>query len=150
MSFWDKVINQNKIDSSLIAELSDLSYRSIGGKRQGNRSAKEDIVNIGTIPFQITPAPTKITQDMILEFQKDRNNPPPFNYIDPTTGAEDKLKYFPSTFIFDVGDIQPFNPIDDAHLGKPATQQDILDLKLELKKFVNEDLPSLMDDLKKK
>ena len=32
MSFWDKVINQNKIDSSLITELSDLSYRSIGGK----------------------------------------------------------------------------------------------------------------------
>jgi hypothetical protein len=36
---------------------------------------------------------------MILEYQKDRNNPPPFNYIDPITGAEDKLKYFPSTFI---------------------------------------------------
>ena len=149
MSFWDKVINQNKIDSSLIAELSDLSYKSIGGKRQANRSAKGDIVNIGTIPFEITPAPNKITQDMILEYQKDRNNPPPFNYIDPTTGAEDKFKYFPSTFIFDVGDIQPFNPIDDAHLGKPATQQDILDLKLQLKQLVYEDLPVLIDDLKK-
>jgi len=87
MSFWDKVINQNKIDSSLIAELSDLSYKSIGGKRQANRSAKGDIVNIGTIPFEITPAPTKITQDMILEFQKDRNKPPTFTYIDPITGA---------------------------------------------------------------
>ena len=37
MTFWDKVINQNKKDSSLITELSDLSYKSIGGKRQEPR-----------------------------------------------------------------------------------------------------------------
>ena len=148
MSFWDKVINQNKIDSSLIAELSDLSYKSIGGKRQGDRAAKEGIVNIGTIPFNITPAPSKITQEMILEYQKDRDNPPPFTYIDPTTGAEEKLKYFPSTFIFDVADLQPFNPVDDAHFGRPATQQDVLDLKLQVKQLVNEDLPQLLTLLK--
>ncbi len=39
MTFWNKVINQNKMDSSLISELSDLSYKSIGGKRQEPRGA---------------------------------------------------------------------------------------------------------------
>ena len=100
MSFWDKVINQNKIDSSLITELSDLSYKSIGGKRQPPRGANKDIVNIGTIPFQTTPAPDKITKDMIIEYQKNQDKP----YIDPATGNE--YKYFPSTFKFDVASLK--------------------------------------------
>jgi hypothetical protein len=37
MTFWEKVNNQNKKDSSLITELSDLSYKSIRGKRQEPR-----------------------------------------------------------------------------------------------------------------
>ena len=41
MTFCDEVINQNKMDSSLISELSDLSYKSIGGKRQEPRSANQ-------------------------------------------------------------------------------------------------------------
>ena len=45
MTFWNKVSNQNKIDSSLISELNDISYRSIGGKRQQPRGSKEGITN---------------------------------------------------------------------------------------------------------
>jgi len=150
MTFWDKVRNQNKIDSSIIAQLSDLSYKSIGGKRQGSRGAKEGIVNIGTIPFNITPAPTKITQDMILEFQKERDNPPPFTYTDPVTGAIEQYKNYPSTFNLDATDLQAFNPVDDAHFGRPATEQDILDLKNDLKKVVRNDLPSLQEEYARK
>ena len=65
MSFWDNVINQNKLDSSLITELSDLSYRSIGGKRQEPRGSKDEIVNIGTIPFEATITPGIVTGKQI-------------------------------------------------------------------------------------
>ena len=50
MSLWDKIINQNKLDSSLIVELSDISYRSTKGRRERPRGTKEDMVNLGTMP----------------------------------------------------------------------------------------------------
>ena len=100
MSYWDKVVNQNKYDISLLNNISDISYKSIGGKRQASRGQKEDIVNIGTIPFSITPAPTKITKEMIMEYQKDQDKP----YIDPLTGEQ--FKYHPTTFRFDVADLK--------------------------------------------
>lgn len=124
MTFWDKVINQNKIDSSLITELSDLSYKSIGGKRQPPRGANKDIVNIGTIPFQTTPAPDKITQDMIIDYQKNQDKP----YIDP---AGNEYKYFPSTFKFDVASLKqpPYVSVKVDKDIRPAKPQDIEDLK---------------------
>ena len=41
MTFWDKVINQNKKDSSRITELSDLSYKSIGGSEKNQEGQKK-------------------------------------------------------------------------------------------------------------
>ncbi len=70
MTFWDKVVNQNKIDSSLISKWSDLSYKSIGEQRQESRGAKEDFVNVGTLPFEATMTPDKITKEMIMDYQK--------------------------------------------------------------------------------
>jgi len=101
MTFWDKVINQNKMDSSLISELSDLSYKSIGGKRQEARGAKEDIVNIGTIPFEATITPDKITKEMIMEYQKNKDK----SYIDPLTNVE--YKYIPTGMKLYVVDLIP-------------------------------------------
>jgi len=135
MSFWDKVINQNKIDSSFITELSDLSYRSIRGKRQPPRGAKEDIVNLGTIPFETTPPPDKITKDMILDYQKSLDKP----YIDPLTNTA--YKFYPSTMVFDATNIQAPVPVNDAHFGRPATEADILVLKQQLEQYVKVDLP---------
>ena len=141
MSFWDKVINQNKIDSSLITELSDLSYRSIGGKRQPPRGTKEDIVNLGTIPFETTPPPDKITKDMILDYQKSLDKP----YIDPLTNTA--YKFYPSTMVFDATNIQAPVPVNDAHFGRPATEADILVLKQQLEQYVKVDLPRLKTQL---
>jgi hypothetical protein len=59
MIFCDKIINQNKMDSSPLSELSDLSCKSIKGKRQELRGAKEIIVNIGTTSFEATILPDK-------------------------------------------------------------------------------------------
>ena len=130
MTFWDKVLNQNKIDSSLISELSDLSFKSIGGKRQAPRGAKEDIVNIGTIPFEATPAPDKITKEMILEYQKNKDKP----YIDPITNTE--YKYNPTGLVFDVADLKVPVFINDATLGRPATKADITNLQNDLSRLV--------------
>ena len=135
MTFWNKVSNQNKIDSSLISELNDISYRSIGGKRQPSRGAKEGIVNLGNIPFEVNPPPTEITREMIQEYQKSQQNP----YIDPITG--NKFKFYPSSFKYDTSKITPFTPIDDATLGAPATEKDIQDYKDEIHKLSTIDLP---------
>ena len=143
MSFWDKVINQNKIDSSLITELSDLSYRSIGGKRQAQRKGREDIVNIGTIPFEVTKAPSKITKDMILEYQKSLDKP----YIDPSTGQE--FKYYPSTFVFDATQLQAPVPVNDTTLGRPATEADITGYNDNLTQLAGRDLPNLRNQISK-
>ncbi len=34
MSFWDKIVVQNRIDSSYITELNDISYRTTNGTRE--------------------------------------------------------------------------------------------------------------------
>jgi len=84
MSLWDKIINQNKLDSSLIVELSDISYRSTKGRREQPRGLKEGIVDIGTMPFEETPPQTEITREMIKEYQKEQEKP----YIDPAAGDQ--------------------------------------------------------------
>ena len=88
MSLWDKIISQNKLDSSLITELSDISYRSTKGRREQPRGLKEGIVDIGTMAFEETPPQTEITREMIKEYQKEQEKP----YIDPATG--DKYNYY--------------------------------------------------------
>jgi len=124
MTFWDKVINQNKFDSSLISELSDLSYKSIGGKRQEPRGAKEGIVNIGTIPFEATITPDKLTKEMIMEYQKSKD----IGYTDPLTNTE--YKYVPTGMTFDVADLLPVYK-DDTNLGRPPTRDDVRNYRIE-------------------
>ena len=87
MSLWDKIINQNKLDSSLIVEFSNISYRSTNGKREKPRGFRDNIVDIGTMAFEENPPKTEITREMIKEYQKEQEKP----YTDPTTG--DKFKY---------------------------------------------------------
>lgn len=136
MSLWDKIINQNKLDSSLIVELSDISYRSTKGKREQPRGLKEGIVDIGTMPFEETPPQTEITREMIKEYQKEQEKP----YIEPGTG--DKFKYYPSTFKFDVANLAKPVLKDDANLRKPADENDI--------KAYNTQISTLITDLSQK
>jgi len=127
MTYWDKVINQNKKDSSLISELSDLSYRSIGGKRQQPRKTNEDIVNIGTIPFEATITPDKITKEMIIDYQKNKDR----GYIDPLTNVE--YKYIPTGMTLDVVDSIPKYK-DDVNLGRPPTRNDVKNYRINRKR----------------
>ena len=139
MTFWDKVINQNKMDSSLISELSDLSYKSIGGKRQEPRGAKEDIVNLGTLPFEATITPDKITKEMIMDYQKNKDK----GYVDPLTNTE--YKYIPTGMNLDVVDLLPQYK-DDANLGRPPTRDDVKNYRVKRGKLMN-DLIKAREDL---
>jgi hypothetical protein len=130
MTFWDKVINQNKMDSSLISELSDLSYKSIGGKRQEPRGAKEDIVNIGSIPFEATITPDRITKEMIMDYQKNKDR----GYIDPLTNTE--YKYIPTGMNLDVVDLIPKYK-DDVNLGRPPNKDDVRNYRINRGKLIN-------------
>ena len=130
----------------MISELSDLSYRSIGGKRQAPRSLKEGIVNIGTMPFELTPPPNAITKEMIMEYQKNKDKP--YEVIDPITGNKTEYKYKPSTFVFDATRFQIPVYQPDATLGRPATQADIEPLKQQLQKEM-EDLETEKAKLKR-
>ena len=122
MSLWDKIITQSKIDSSLLTELSDISYKSTKGKREKPRNLKEGIVDLGKIPFEVNPPKDKITKEMIEDYQKSQLEP----LKDPVTGATLPNKYLPADFKFEVVDLQtPYTPVDFPHTGAPATERNI-------------------------
>ena len=134
MSLWDKITTQNEIDSALIRELSDLSYRTTKGRREKGRSLKDGIVDVGTLPFLEKPPPNAITKEMILDYQKSLTEP----LKDPITGLPITDKYYPSTFAYDVVDITTApTPINETTLGKPAEQTDIGIYEKLLKDGVN-------------
>ena len=139
MSLWDKITTQNEIDSRLIRDLSDISYKSTKGRRENGRSLKDGIVNVGLLPFQETPPPNAITKEMILDYQKSLLEP----LKDQITGLPIKDKYRPSTFAYDVADITTLpTPINEASLGKPADETDV--------DHFNQKLTDKIDDLQAK
>ena len=90
MSLWDKIIHQNLKDTFLLTQLSDISYKSTGGKSEKGRTFRDGIVNLGQIPFQQKQPTDKITKEMIIDYHKKQNEPE----IDPITG-----KYMPTDFL---------------------------------------------------
>ena len=133
MSLWDKIITQSKIDSSLLTELSDISYKSTKGKREKPRNLKEGIVDLGKIPFEVNPPKDKITKEMIEDYQKSQLEP----LKDPVTGATLPNKYLPADFKFEVVDLQtPYTPVAFLHTGAPATETDIRDHGREIKTYI--------------
>lgn len=119
MSLWDKIITQNKIDSALLMELSDISYKSTKGRREKPRNLKEGIVDLGKIPFEVNPPKDQITKEMIQDYHKSQLAP----LKDPITGTEMPTKYYPSTIKYEVSDLQtPYTPVDFAPIGRPANQ----------------------------
>ncbi len=123
MLLWDKIIIQNKIDSSLLTKLSDISYKSTKGKRERPRNLKEGIVDLDKIPFEVNPPKDKITKEMIEDYHKSQLEP----LKDPVTGAILPTKYLPPDFKYEAADLQtPFTPINFTHTGAPATEANIM------------------------
>ncbi len=140
---WDKIKAQNKIDSSLIRQLSDISYSSTRGVREQKRSLSEGIVNLGTIPFDVDLPRTEITKEMIMEYHKSQAGP----LIDPITGVVKADKYNPSTFAYDVTQAQSMpSLVDDPTLGHPANQVDIQNYRDDIHQLLKVDLPKANAD----
>lgn len=138
MSLWDKIIAQNKIDSDLLIDLSDISYKSTKGRREKPRNLKEGIVDLGKIPFEVNPPKDQITKEMIQDYQKSQLAP----LKDPVTGAEMPTKYYPSTFQYDLADLQtPYTPVDFTPIGRPANERTL--------NTYNRDLKNIAHDLEK-
>ena len=122
MSFWDKIVAQNRIDSSYITELNDISYRSTNGVREKPRNLKEGIVDIGTLPFQVNPPQSQITKEMIMDYHKSQQQP----LRDPITNLPINEKYYPSNYAYDVLTAQAPAPLKaDPTLGRPPIETDI-------------------------
>ena len=112
--------------------MSDLSYRSIGGKQQAPRSLNKGINVFGTVPFELTPPPDKITTEMIMDYQKERGKP----YLDTLTNIA--LKYRPTGIVFDVVDLLLPTYVNDATLGRPAKEADNELLNMQLKRHIRD------------
>ncbi len=54
--------------------MSDSSYRSINGKRQSSRNFKDVVLNLG--PNHFEQPQYVLTNERILEFQKEQQNKP--------------------------------------------------------------------------
>ena len=133
MSLWNKIITQNKIDSALISDLNDISYKSTKGRREKGRSFRDNIVDIGTLPFKENPPPDKITKEMIQEYHQSMTGP----IKDPITGAILVNKYHPSTIQLDIADLNvPPTFINFNGLGRPADETDVQAIKDNIKQYI--------------
>ena len=142
MSFWDKIVAQNRIDSSYITELNDISYRSTNGVREKPRNLKEGIVDIGTLPFQVNPPQTQITKEMIMDYHKSQQQP----LRDPITNLPINEKYYPSNYAYDVLTAQAPAPLKtDPTLGRPPTETDIDNYKDAIRRTIEVDIPNEKD-----
>ena len=135
MSLWDKIITQNRIDSSLLTELSDISYKNTKGKREKPRNFKEGIVDLGKIPFEVNPPKDQITKEMIEDYHKSQLQP----LKDPVTGATIPNKFYPSNYQYEVADLQtPYTPVNFTAIGRPANQANIDGYNRQLIRIVND------------
>jgi len=145
MSLWDKIINQTHIDSALINDLSDISYKATNGRREKPRNLRNNIVDLGKLPFLENPPQNAITKEMILEYQKSLQEP----LKDPITGDILTNRYYPSDFKYDIADLKNPPPlVDEPNLKKPATQTDV-DLLYDAIKMYMDNINILKTELNK-
>ena len=137
MSLWDKIITQNRIESELIRDLNDISYRSTGGRSEKGRGFRDGIPNLGQLPFLQDPPKDKITREMIEEYQKSGEP-----NIDPVTGkaynkitGQEMTKRFNSADItLDIANVTTPAPIIDfPPLGRPAQKADLETINKKIK-----------------
>ena len=136
----NRVVNENLIDMKLQSMLADLSYKSTEGIKENYRSGNNPNVNLlGQLPFQANKPIDKITYDTIETYQKEMAQPVSFD----AGGAP--LKYLKGAFDFNI-----INPIyvNDAALGRPATEADIAREQLIKINFINDLTKSENDIIK--
>ena len=115
MSFLNKLVEDSIKQAKLVAQMSELSYRSLNGTRQ----TRSNFINNDLKEQSATdkPAVGSLTSEMISQYKREEeeNN----KYVDPT-GKE---------FVYDPTGMTPTlntpTLVDVTSLGKPATLSDV-------------------------
>ena len=136
MSLWDKIITQNRIESELIRDLNDISYRSTGGRSEKGRGFRDGIVNLGQLPFLQDPPKDKITREMIEEYQKSGDpiiDPKTGKAYNRITGDEITKRFIQTDITLNTGDVnKKFTPINFGTSGRPAEKKDLNKFKKQI------------------
>ena len=126
MTLIDNIISKNILETTLLNELSDISYKATGGVAQSR--ANSGVINPGKIHFE--QPKDEITKEMILDYQKEQQKP--FTDI-----HGNEMSYYPSIYRFDVTDYQHFVPINLGVLGREANETDIEKIDQNIKHDVD-------------
>ena len=128
MSFLNKRVEESIKQAKLLAQMSEMSYRSLNGTRQTRSSFTNN--DLKEQPDTDKPAVGSLTSEMIAQYKREEeeNN----KYVDPTgkeflyapTGMTSKISLSTSTLK------------NVASLSRPATVVDVSKKKLIMLKFI--------------
>lgn len=104
----EEALRQNR----LLAQMSNISYNAINGKRQSRREFFEGILNAGKLDEQMKDPTEKITKDMIMDYKREQE--------------EKSFKEYYNEPVYDTFG----NPVLDA-TGEPITIQKERQLKFQ-------------------
>jgi len=128
MSFLNKRVEDSIKQAKLLAQMSEMSYRSLNGTRQTRNSFTNN--DLKEQPITDKPATGSLTSEMISQYKREQEEQN--KYVD-STGAE--FQYAPA------GAAPTLNTpslVDVPSLGAPATVEDVAKEKNNYAKILQE------------
>jgi hypothetical protein len=123
MSFLNKRVEDSIKQAKLLAQMSEMSYRSLNGTRQTRSSFTNNDLKEQSLTDK--PVVGSLTSEMIAQYKREEEEQN--RYVDPSTGAE--LRYAPTgmTPVLSTSTLK-----DVASLTRPAT---VVDVSTEKNKY---------------
>ena len=116
MSFLNKRVEESIKQAKLLAQMSEMSYRSLNGTRQTRSSFTNN--DLKEQPATDKPAVGSLTSEMIAQYKREQEE---LNkYVDPATG--DEFQYAPTGM---TPTIKAAKLVDVPSLSAPATITDV-------------------------
>jgi hypothetical protein len=116
MSFLNKRVEDSIKQAKLLAQMSEMSYRSLNGTRQTRSSFTNN--DLKEQPDTDKPAVGSLTSEMIAQYKREEEEQN--RYVDPSTGAE--LRYAPTGM---TPKLFTSTLKDVASLSRPANVEDV-------------------------
>jgi hypothetical protein len=116
MSFLNKRVEESIKQAKLLAQMSEMSYRSLNGTRQTRSSFTNN--DLKEQPDTDKPAVGSLTSEMISQYKREEEEKN--KYVDPKTGTE--FLYAPTGMTPTI--VTP-TFVDVPSLGTPATLTDV-------------------------
>ena len=132
MSFLNKRVEESIKQANLLAQMSEMSYRSLNGTRQTRSSFTNN--DLKEQPDTDKPAVGSLTSEMIAQYKREEEEKKN-KYVDPNTG--DEFLYAPTGM---TPTIKAAKLVDVSSQGAPAT---ITDVQTEQNKYAK-----ILQDLK--